>query len=188
MLTNGQKRKLLTDLLIPEQHIKIEEGDYDRNSDSGVREGFSFESELVQDLSMAKPRYGKFESQTVTKLSDDENDSRSVVSNQDAPKLNDNSDSLATEDEDDNDTEGLYDRLNGTRTQLPMNRFNLDLKGEMGEQEAKSNASLELDSKFDHNDECAPKKEEEGTLADKTMDNKVDEKLHAEAPDTASLL
>ena len=180
MLTNGQKRKLLSDLLIPDQHIKIEESEYSiRNSNNGVSDRFAIDSELVQDLSMSKLRFSKFDSneQSRDKLSDDEMDSQSMTSNQDVVK-SDNSDSFATDDEDKPKHKSNLEMING---------FKLDIKQE-SELENKSNTSLDLTSEMlaSNNEESALVKDEEE--ADKTMNDKLDhDEQHRVSPDADKL-
>lgn len=171
MLTNGQKRKLLSDLLISEQHIKMDDkNEFARHSANGLQqEEFAIDSELVQDLSMTKSRFEPLNAgeQTQNKLSDDEMDSQSFVSN--AGKSMDNSDnSVASDDEEEEEMADLNGR---TKVQM-MNGF----KVEKNHYEPEEKLTLDLPRKYSSNDECVsnlPNAEEEAT--DKALNDKVDD-------------
>lgn len=172
MLTNGQKRKLLSDLLISEQHIKIiDKNEFAHHSANGVQqEEFAIDSELVQDLSMTKSRFEQLNSgeQTQDKLSDDEMDSQSFASN--AGKSMDSDNSVASDDEEEEEMADLNGR---TKVQM-MNGFKL----EKNHYEPEEKLTLDLPRKYNSNDECAPNlpnAEEEET--DKTLNDKVDEQM-----------
>lgn len=170
MMTNGQKRKLLSDLLISEQHIKIEDkNEFARHSNGVSQEEFAIDSELVQDLSMTKSRFEQLnsgEQNLQDKLSDDEMDSQSFASN--AGKSMDNSDNSVASDEE--EEEEMADLNGRTKVQM-MNGFKL----EKNHYESEEKLTLDLPRKYS-NDECAPNLpngEEEAT--DKTLNDKVDE-------------
>lgn len=186
MLTKRQKRKLLSDLLSPEQHIKMEEGDTDFMRTTNQKM-FGLDSELVQDLSISKRMTNEHDKM----LSDDECDdldsqSMSSIPDDDGRKVADNSDSLATEedddadddndgDDDDNDEENDNEHCNQMETKMIKEKIQLDIVNgfiskrsideEMNEKSNCSSGSLDKNDCFELDTKISANENERADLA-----------------------
>lgn len=107
MLTNGQKRKLFSELLMQEPNIKMNDSDYD--TDHGL---LRFPNqEMVQDLSMSKTKYSRKDS----KAGDGEA-GKIHLTNCDDDRLSENDDLVdqtEEEEDDDEDEEAFHSKQNG---------------------------------------------------------------------------